>query len=71
MAGAQLKITGMTCGHCQQTVEDALKNVKGVYAVFVDLQGMMAEVDFDDSRSSLGDLTAAVERAGYGVEDAT
>jgi copper chaperone CopZ len=51
-------------------VEDALKNVKGVYAVFVDLQAMTAEVDYDDSRSSVEDLTAAVERAGYGVEEA-
>ena len=68
MAAAQLKITGMTCGHCQQTVEAALKDVRGVYAVLVDLQEGMAEVDFDESRSALAELTAAVERSGYGVE---
>ncbi len=71
MAAIQLKVTGMTCGHCQQTVEDALKKVKGVYAVFVDLQAMTADVDYDDSRSSVEDLTTAVERAGYGVEEAS
>jgi copper chaperone len=69
MASVQLRVTGMTCGHCQQTVEDALKKVKGVYAVLVDLQEMTAEVDFDESRSTPEDLTAAVERVGYGVQE--
>ncbi len=68
MAAVQLRVTGMTCGHCQQTVEDALKNVKGVYAVFVDLQAMTAEVDYDEKRSTVEDLKAAVEQTGYGAE---
>ena len=67
MAAVQLRVTGMTCGHCQQTVEDALKNVKGVYAVFVDLQAMTAEVDYDEHRATVEDLTAAVEQTGYGA----
>ncbi len=68
MAAVQLRVTGMTCGHCQHTVEEALKGVKGVYAVLVDLQRMTAEVDYDVTRSGVDDLTTAVERAGYGAE---
>ena len=68
MAAVQLRVTGMTCGHCQQTVEDALKGVKGVYAVSVDLRGMTAEVDYDEARSQVEDLTTAVERVGYQAE---
>ncbi len=68
MAALHLRVTGMTCGHCQQTVEKALRGVKGVYAVMVDLQEMKAEVDYDENRASADDLKSAVERAGYGAE---
>jgi copper chaperone CopZ len=61
----------MTCGHCRQTVERALGDIKGVYGAHVDLQAGTAEVDYDDSRCSAADLTAAVEQAGYGAEVAS
>ncbi|HMA43131.1 MAG TPA: cation transporter [Gemmatimonadales bacterium] len=67
MACAKLKVTGMSCGHCQKTVEQALKGVSGVYSAVVDLQDGEAEVDFDDDTVTAGTLLAAVERAGYGA----
>ncbi len=67
MAAVQLKITGMTCGHCQQRVEQALRAVKGVYGATVDLGAGSAEVDLDD-RTPTSSLTEAVEHAGYGAE---
>jgi copper chaperone CopZ len=68
MASAKLKVTGMSCGHCQKTVEQALKGVSGVYSAVVDLQDGEAEVDFDDDTVTAGTLLAAVERAGYGAK---
>ncbi|HMA40191.1 MAG TPA: cation transporter [Gemmatimonadales bacterium] len=65
MASAKLKVTGMTCGHCQKTVEQALKGVTGVYSAVVDLQDGEAEIDFDDDAVTTGTLVAAVEKAGY------
>jgi copper chaperone CopZ len=65
MASAKLKVTGMTCGHCQKTVEHALKGVTGVYSAVVDLQDGEAEIDFDDDAVTAGALVAAVEKAGY------
>ena len=65
MASAKLKVTGMTCGHCQKTVEQALKGVTGVYSAVVDLQDGEAEIDFDDDAVTAGALVAAVEKAGY------
>jgi copper chaperone CopZ len=67
MASAKLKVTGMTCGHCQKTVEQALKGVNGVYSAVVDLQDGEAEIDFDDDAVTAGALVAAVEQAGYGA----
>jgi len=65
MASAKFKVIGMTCGHCRQKVERALKENTGVYSALVDLQDGVAEVDFDDDAVTSQQLIAAVERAGY------
>lgn len=67
MASARFKVSGMSCHHCQQKVEKALKGVAGVYSAVVDLQDGVAEVDFDDDAVTSSSLVAAVERAGYGA----
>jgi len=67
MASARFKVSGMSCHHCQQKVEKALKGVAGVYSAVVDLQDGVAEVDFDDDTVTSSSLVAAVERAGYGA----
>ena len=68
MATAKLRISGMHCGHCQATVEKALKATTGVYSAVVDLQGGDAEVDFEDDRVTTGQLVAAIERVGYSAK---
>jgi copper chaperone CopZ len=65
MASAKFKVTGMSCGHCRQKVEQALKQVDGVYSAVVDLQGGEAEVDFNDDVATAQQLVASVTRAGY------
>ena len=67
MASTSLFITGMTCGHCRQKVEDALKGVNGVCAVFVDREEGVADVEFEEGRTDAAALVAAVEAAGYGA----
>jgi len=65
MGKLTLKITGMTCGHCQKSVEEALQGVQGVYGAVVDLRNATAEVDYDDDTATLDELTEAVAKAGY------
>jgi len=65
MATLRLKITGMSCGHCQMTVEKALAKVPGVYGAVVDLKAASADVDYDDDTATIEELTAAVATAGY------
>lgn len=67
MASAKFKVTGMSCGHCRQKVEHALKQVDGVYAAIVDLQDGKAEVDFNDDEVTTQQLVASVVQAGYGA----
>lgn len=60
----ELKITGMTCGHCQAAVKSALESVAGVRAVHVDLENGYAKIEgIADIDMML--LVAAVEAEGY------
>ncbi len=68
MATLKLRVTGMTCGHCQMKVEQALKQASGVYSAVVDLTTGEAEVDFNDDAATTDQIVAAVEHAGYGAK---
>jgi copper chaperone CopZ len=65
MATLKLRVTGMTCPHCQTKVQQALKHTAGVYSAIVDLQAGEAEIDFDDDTTTTAQLVAAVAQAGY------
>jgi copper chaperone CopZ len=68
MANIKLRVTGMTCGHCQAHVEQALKGTAGVYSAIVDLQTGEAEIDFEDDAATTAQLITAIEHAGYGAK---
>lgn len=60
----RLRIEGMTCGHCQATVAEALSRVKGVKDAEVDLAAGRARVEAKAGVEPTA-LVAAVEAAGY------
>ncbi len=45
----ELKVTGMSCGHCEMRVKKALESVKGVKSVKADHKKGIAIVQADDS----------------------
>jgi copper chaperone len=57
-----LSVTGMTCGHCAQSVTKALQAVAGVENVSVSLDTGRARVD---GKASPGVLIRAIEEEGY------
>jgi len=67
MANVKLRVSGMTCGHCQAKVEKALKGISGVYSAVIDLPDGEAEIDFDDDSVTTEQLVAAITQAGYGA----
>ena len=64
----RLNITGMTCGHCQTAVKNALEGVDGVKKADVDLNSGVATVQGDADVSA---LVSAVEEEGYQATPAT
>jgi len=57
-----ITVEGMSCEHCEQTVEEALRDVDGVTAVSVDRDAKEASVDGTADTTT---LVTAVEEAGY------
>jgi Cu+-exporting ATPase len=66
--GIRLQVTGMTCASCVMRVERTLKAVPGVQAASVNLATEEASVT--GPGVNLGQLAAAVRKAGYDVATA-
>lgn len=64
-----LKIEGMHCAGCANSVEKALNNLEGVKEANVNLATEKALVNFENGDVSDDALKKAVQDAGYDVED--
>lgn len=60
-----LSISGMSCGHCLNAVNQALAGLAGVRVDSVRMG--RAEVHFDPAVTDTARIVAAVEDAGYGA----
>jgi copper ion binding protein len=60
-----INVGGMSCQHCTKAVEQALKGVKGVRSVSVDLAHARAVVEYDESIFQLKDAELAISEQGY------
>ncbi|MEW6509883.1 MAG: heavy-metal-associated domain-containing protein [Bacteroidota bacterium] len=63
MRREELRIEGMSCGHCVMSVKKELAKITGLQVE--DVQIGKATVQYDESRISPQDLMRAVEAAGY------
>ncbi len=60
-----LPVEGMTCASCVLRVEKALKKVDGVLEANVNLATEKVSLSFDEKKTDLQALSAAVHEAGY------
>jgi len=65
MKTTELKIEGMSCGHCVMAVKKELSKLNGVEVG--DVQIGSARVRRDENKVWVQELNRAVERAGYRV----
>jgi copper chaperone CopZ len=60
--GTTITVEGMSCAGCEESVEEALRDVSGVTDAEADRDAEQATVDGD---ADPADLVSAVESAGY------
>lgn len=69
MKNLNLKITGMHCDGCAQTIEALLAIEPGVHASSASYAAGTARVLYDPVAADVPRLIAAIERAGYRVQE--
>ena len=65
MAQVTLQVSGMSCQHCVNAVETALKEIGA--SGKVDLANNAVTVDYDESKITLEPVKEAIEEQGYDV----
>ena len=63
----RITVSGMSCGGCEESVEEALAAVSGVTAVDADRTTEAATIE---GSATVDELVAVIEAAGYETTDA-
>lgn len=69
MQTATIKIKGMTCMGCVNSIKNILRNVPGIAQLEVTLDPAQAIVQFDPANTSLNQLKETIIDAGFDVVD--
>ncbi|MGI6685549.1 MAG: copper ion binding protein [Bacillota bacterium] len=62
-----LRVEGMTCGHCKNAVEKAVRAIPGVSSAEVTLDDNTVTVNFDTHVVGVDAIKNAIADAGYQV----
>ncbi len=60
-----LKVQGMTCGHCEMSVQEALDELDGVERSKADRATESVEVTYEEDKVSNDQFKEAIEEVGY------
>ncbi|PJO78614.1 heavy metal translocating P-type ATPase [Neisseria brasiliensis] len=67
----RFQIEGMTCQACASRIEKVLNKKDFIESAGVNFASEEAQVVFDDSRSSIADITRIIEKTGFGAQEKT
>ena len=65
MTQESLKVDGMTCQHCVQTITDALGKITGTNKVAVDLDKKEVQVDYNEEETTLQEISDKIIEVGF------
>ena len=65
MTKESLKVEGMTCQHCVQTITDALEKIAGTNKVAVDLDKKEVQVDYNEEKTNLQEISDKIVEVGF------
>jgi copper ion binding protein len=62
-----ITVSGMTCGHCVNSVTEELSKIAGVKEVKVDLDSGKVDITSENELAQ-ADLSEAIQEAGYEIK---
>ena len=65
MTQEALKVDGMTCQHCVQTITDTLGKIAGTSTVTVDLDKKEVQVDYNEEETNLQEISDKIVEVGF------
>ena len=69
MSQASLKVEGMTCNHCVETISNSLKKLPGVQMVIVDLDEKEVKFDYDENTIKLENINGEILALGFEIAE--
>jgi len=62
-----LKVTGMSCGHCERNLTNAMEDI-GVAVTKVSSKDGIVEFEYKSDKITLDEIKTEIIELGYGVE---
>ena len=62
-----LKVEGMTCQHCVDTVIEKVSMIRGVKKVTANLEEKKVSIEFEESQTQLNKISTQIIEAGFEV----
>ncbi|MDA3930090.1 MAG: cation transporter [Prolixibacteraceae bacterium] len=62
-----LHVEGMTCDHCEMTVQSSVGELSGLIKIEANYEDSTAYIQYDASQLTKKELAAAIEKKGYKV----
>ena len=60
-----LKVEGMTCQHCVETITEALGTIVGTNKVAVDLDKKEVQIDYNEKNTNLNEISDKIIEMGF------
>jgi copper chaperone len=67
MATIVLQVTGMKCGGCENSVQQAVKECAGVSAVNASHKTGTVEIEYDETQADIEAIRKTIKDKGYAV----
>ena len=60
-----IKVEGMTCQHCVETITKALNKISGLNSIVVNLDDKEVSVRFDGNKTNLQEIISKIIDVGF------
>ena len=65
MTQESLKVEGMTCQHCVETIKETLGSIIGTNKVAVDFDKKEVQIDYNEEETNLKEISVKIVEMGF------